>query len=106
MFFFFFVPPFLKPGVAVVLGQSLRPDGTAPQVLLDRALKAKDLLKEGKVSRVIVTGGDPAGVGLTEAFAMRKVLVNAGIPEVARAGNAEKSMGPEREVGIEVGTEV
>lgn len=75
------IQPGSTQGVAVVLGQSLRPDGKPPQVLLDRALKAKDLLKEGKVSRIIVTGGDPAGVGRTEAFEMRKVLVNAGIPQ-------------------------
>lgn len=74
------IQPGSSQGVAVVLGQSLRPDGKPPQVLLDRALKAKDLLKEGKVSRIIVTGGDPAGVGTTEAFEMRKVLVSAGIP--------------------------
>ena len=47
--------------------------------------EAKDLLKDGKVSRIIVTGGDPAGVGRTEAFEMRKVLVNAGIPQAAWA---------------------
>eukprot|EP00435_Cladocopium_sp_Y103_P027985 s1166_g6.t4 len=75
------IQPGSTQGVAVVLGQSLRPDGKPPQVLLDRALKAKDLLREGKVSRIIVTGGDPAGVGRTEAFEMRKVLVNAGIPQ-------------------------
>lgn len=80
-------PPWLSPitegssqGVAIVLGQSLKPDGKAPLVLLDRAKMAKTLLDEGKVTKVIVSGGDPAGVGHTEASTLAKVLEDAGIP--------------------------
>lgn len=81
------LPPWLCPikegadqGVALVLGQSLRPDGQPPQVLVDRALEAKRLVDEKKVVKVIVSGGDPAGVGHTEAYEMAKVLANVGIP--------------------------
>lgn len=82
------LPPWLSPisegaaqGVAVVLGQSLKPDGTPPQALVDRAKKAKKLLQEGKVIKVIVSGGDPAGVGRTEASMMATVLELEGIPK-------------------------
>lgn len=34
-------------GLAVLLGQSLKPDGSAPQVLLDRARMAQKLLRQG-----------------------------------------------------------
>jgi hypothetical protein len=50
-------------------------------VLVSRAKGAKKLLDKGKVVALMVSGGDPAGVGMTEAFAMRKVLVDEGIPE-------------------------
>mmetsp|Transcript_76714 Transcript_76714/g.135927 ORF Transcript_76714/g.135927 Transcript_76714/m.135927 type:complete len:377 (+) Transcript_76714:72-1202(+) len=82
------LPPWLSPisegaaqGVAVVLGQSLKPDGTPPQALVDRAKMAKKLLDEGKVIKVIVSGGDPAGVGKTEASMMAAVLQQEGIPK-------------------------
>lgn len=70
-------------GVALVLGQSLRPNGTAAQVLLDRAVMAKQLLDDGFVSKVIVSGGDPEGVGRTEASQIAQVLIDAGIPSEA-----------------------
>eukprot|EP00438_Fugacium_kawagutii_P035984 Skav213298 [mRNA] locus=scaffold2480:542535:543015:- [translate_table: standard] len=70
------IQPGSPQGVAVVLGQSLKPDGNPPQVLLDRALKAKELLETGKVSKIIVSGGDPEGVGHTEAFEMATVLMD------------------------------
>merc|ERR1740129_2168431 len=81
------VQPWLSPisegasqGVAVVLGQSLKPDGTPAQILKGRALAAKALLDEGKATKVIVTGADPAAVGHTEASEMKRVLEDAGIP--------------------------
>lgn len=66
--------------VAVLLGQSLKPDGSAPQVLLDRAHMAKKLLDEGTVVKVIVSGADPAGVGHTEASLTAHVLTQVGVP--------------------------
>eukprot|EP00931_Biecheleriopsis_adriatica_P099382 TRINITY_DN7386_c0_g1_i1.p1 TRINITY_DN7386_c0_g1~~TRINITY_DN7386_c0_g1_i1.p1 ORF type:complete len:402 (+),score=76.05 TRINITY_DN7386_c0_g1_i1:37-1206(+) len=67
--------------IGIVLGQSLNPDGSAPQVLVDRALKAKELLDGGMVSMLVVSGGDPAGVGTTEASQLAKVLEDHGIPK-------------------------
>jgi len=69
-----------EQGVAVLLGQSLKPDGSAPQVLLDRAQMAKELLHQGRVVKVIVSGADPAGVGHTEASATAAVLMDIGVP--------------------------
>ncbi|CAK0838507.1 unnamed protein product [Prorocentrum cordatum] len=82
------VPPWLssieegaEKAVAIVLGQSLKPDGTASQLLVDRATKAKELLDNGTVEALIVSGGDPKGTGHTEASAMAKVLTDLGIPK-------------------------
>ena len=58
---------------------------------MDRALRAKELLETQKVSKVIVTGGDPAGVGRTEAYDMKQVLVKAGIPAEARHEKKDSS---------------
>mmetsp|Transcript_23062 Transcript_23062/g.41655 ORF Transcript_23062/g.41655 Transcript_23062/m.41655 type:complete len:351 (-) Transcript_23062:209-1261(-) len=66
--------------IAVVLGQSLNPDGSAPQVLLDRVEKAKELLEQGTVMKILVSGSDPAGVGRTEASMMAKLLITSGVP--------------------------
>jgi hypothetical protein len=81
------LPPWLSPiqegaaqGVAVVLGQSLKPDGSASQVLIDRAKHAKTLLEQKKVVKVLVCGGDPAGVGRTEAAVAFAVLREIGVP--------------------------
>lgn len=81
------LPPWLSPidegaeqGLAVVLGQSLKPDGSAAQVLIDRARMAKTLLDQKKVTKVLVSGGDPARVGRTEAAMMAGVLREEGIP--------------------------
>jgi len=70
-----------EQGVALVCGQAMKPDGTPSQVLVSRAKGAKKLLDDGKVVALMVSGGDPAGVGKTEAFAMRQVLMDEGIPE-------------------------
>lgn len=82
------LPPWMSPirenstqGLAVVLGQSLKPDGTPPQVLIERAKGAKKLLDDGLVTKVMTCGSDPANVGHTEAFELRKVLIDNGIPE-------------------------
>jgi len=82
------LPPWLShiqegssKGVAFVLGQSLKPDGQPPSVLTDRALRAKELLDSGKVDSVIVSGGDTAGVGHSEAYEMSRVLQSIGIRE-------------------------
>lgn len=81
------LPPWLSPieegaqkAVAIVLGQALRPDGEPSRLLADRARRAKGLLDDGTVEALIVSGSDPAGVGHTEASAMRDVLESQGVP--------------------------
>lgn len=68
-----------QKGVALMLGQSLKPDGTPPAVLVDRAMVVQELLENKTVDHIIVCGGDPAGVGLTEAWEMKKVLTDIGV---------------------------
>lgn len=84
------IPPWMSPikegarqGVALVFGQSLNPDASPSQVLVDRAKMAKVLLDQGQVIRVIVSGGDPARVGRTEASEMAKVLEGVGVPKAS-----------------------
>lgn len=72
-----------KQAIAIVLGQSLKPDGTASQLLIDRAIMAKKLLDKGTVTKIVVSGGDAAGVGHTEASIMANVLVKQGVPKNA-----------------------
>eukprot|EP00930_Biecheleria_cincta_P094667 TRINITY_DN8605_c0_g1_i1.p1 TRINITY_DN8605_c0_g1~~TRINITY_DN8605_c0_g1_i1.p1 ORF type:complete len:297 (+),score=48.10 TRINITY_DN8605_c0_g1_i1:58-948(+) len=72
-----------KQAIAIVLGQSLKPDGTASQLLIDRAIMAKTLLDKGAVTKIVVSGGDPAGVGHTEASMMANVLVKQGVSKSA-----------------------
>lgn len=67
--------------IGVVLGQSLNPDGSASQVLVDRALKGKEMLDAGVVSMLAVCGGDAAGAGTTEASNMARVLEDNGVPK-------------------------
>jgi len=81
------LPPWLSSitegsdqAIAVLLGQSLKPDGSAPQVLQDRAELAKKLLQQKAINKVIVSGSDPAGAGHTEAYMTAQVLMSFGIP--------------------------
>src|SRR3989344_3009008 len=48
-----------KP-VAIVLGASVKPDGTPSDALQDRILTAVDLYKSGKVGELFMTGDDGA----------------------------------------------
>ena len=58
-----------EQGVAVLLGQSLKPDGSAPQVLLDRAQMAKELLHQGQPVM------EPTLLGkITEGISKKKCL--------------------------------
>ena len=51
----------------IVLGQSLNGDGSTPPTLLPRVCVAAKLHDRHPEARLIVTGGDPAGTGKTEA---------------------------------------
>ncbi|CAM9208461.1 unnamed protein product, partial [Ectocarpus fasciculatus] len=76
----------------VVLGQALNVDKSPSEVMKDRihatveyfemhrkaAVECGDFL----LPRIIVSGGDPAGVGTSEASVMKRLLVLSGVPEL------------------------
>merc|ERR1719221_1385835 len=57
----------------VALGQNLQPDGSASETLLNRLDLALDLQRR-TLAPIVITGGDPAGVGETEAAMMHRLL--------------------------------
>ena len=63
----------------IVLGQSLNGDGSTPPTLLPRVCVAAKLHDRHPEARLIVTGGDPAGTGKTEAEVMAELLASAGV---------------------------
>lgn len=62
----------------IVLGQSLQPDGQPSPVLLNRVKLSAELHARTKAP-LLVSGGDVAGVGETEASIMYRLLVEAGV---------------------------
>lgn len=64
----------------IVLGQSLNADGSEPVTLTNRVRTARELCISQSIP-VLCTGGDPAGVGISEAEVMKRSLVAAGVPE-------------------------
>ena len=67
--------------VIAVLGLALEPNGEPSPELKQRCKWAADLLQESLDSVIIVTGGDPAKVGITEAKVMKMLLVSRGVDE-------------------------
>jgi SanA protein len=68
--------------VAIVLGASVKPDGTPSDALRDRILTGVDLFKAGRVERLLMTGDD-GRFHVDEVDAMKKTAVDAGVPENA-----------------------
>lgn len=66
--------------IAIVLGASVRTDGTASDALRDRVETAVDLYKSGKVGEMLMTGDD-GKFHIDEVSAMKKLAVEAGVPE-------------------------
>ena len=62
-----------------VLGQSLDPGGAVPPMLAERVAAAAELHRELPSAPLIVTGGDPAAAGRSEASIMSDLLVFAGV---------------------------
>jgi len=72
------------PSAAIVtLGQSLNPDGSPAQVLVRRTDTAAAARQEFTEAPIVVTGADPARVGVTEAEVMRRLLTEQGVPEAS-----------------------
>ena len=64
----------------VVLGQSLNPDGTPPATLCGRVKAAVSTWRETENSVIILTGGDPARTGRSEAKVMEEMIHLEGVP--------------------------
>ncbi|EFV14429.2 YdcF family protein [Segniliparus rugosus] len=62
----------------VALGAGLHPDGTMPQVLVDRLRKTLEVAQADPAAPIVVTGGKPQN-GVTEADAMADWLVGQGV---------------------------
>jgi vancomycin permeability regulator SanA len=65
--------------VAIVLGASVKEDGTASDALVDRVATAVDLYHQGKVQRLLMTGDD-GKFHTDEVAAMQRLAVEAGVP--------------------------
>ncbi len=66
--------------VALILGASVKRDGTPSDALFDRVMTGIDLYKEGKVSKLLMTGDD-GKFHTNEIQAMKKIALEHGVPE-------------------------
>lgn len=66
--------------VALVFGAGLRADGTPSTALRDRVLSGVDLYTTGKVQKLLMTG-DNGHRFYDEATAMKRLAIEAGVPE-------------------------
>jgi uncharacterized SAM-binding protein YcdF (DUF218 family) len=73
-------PP--RPLTAVVLGARVHPDGTPSPALIDRVAVGVALLREGRASRLLFSGGSPDGRP-TEAAIMARVARELGATDEA-----------------------
>lgn len=64
---------------AIILGAAITQAGLPSPVLQDRVLMAVDLYRQGKVSKILVSGSNPS-TSYNEVNPVRKVLVENGIP--------------------------
>jgi SanA protein len=64
---------------AVVLGASVKKDGTPSDALRDRVMTGVELYKSGKARKILMTGDD-GKFHVDEVSAMRKLAIDAGIP--------------------------
>ncbi len=66
--------------VAIILGAGLDADGSPSSMLADRIAAGAELYRAGRVRRLIVSG-DHGTVGYDEVDAMRRGLVERGVPD-------------------------
>lgn len=66
----------------VLLGLKLRAGGEPEEELILRAKRAAECYFEGIAPRILACGGD-TGEGVTEAAVMKRLLLEAGVPEAA-----------------------
>ena len=72
------VPP---APVALVLGKLVYPDGTPSPLLRARLELADELYRTGKVRAILVSGDGGSRPGYDEVTAMRRWLIDHGVPE-------------------------
>ena len=68
--------------VGILLGASVRPSGDPSPVLEDRVITAYELLTEGKISKILISG-DGNSKTYDEVLAISKYLIRKGVPEKA-----------------------
>lgn len=66
--------------VAIVLGASVKTDGTASDALFDRVVVAATLYREGKVEKLLMTGDD-GEFHVNEVATMKRLAIAQGVPE-------------------------
>lgn len=66
--------------VAMVLGASVKDDGTLSDALKDRILTGVELYQTGKVTQILMTGDD-GGLRRNEIVPMKQAALDAGVPE-------------------------
>lgn len=69
-----------RPLTAVVLGARVHPDGTPSPALVDRVTVAQALLRDGRATRLLLSGGAP-DQRPTEAATMARLALGLGAPE-------------------------
>lgn len=71
----------LKPApYAIILGASVKSDGTPSDALYDRIVMGSELIKAKKVSTLLMTG-DGGGFHINEVAAMKRVAMDLGVNE-------------------------
>lgn len=71
-----------RPATALVLGARVLAGGQPSVALKRRALQAARLYRDGKVGRIVASGGPP-GARPTEAEVIRSLCLTAGVPDGA-----------------------
>lgn len=87
-----------KPNADYMIILGAKVNGTVPsKTLRARVYGTKEYLEKNKNTKVIVSGGQGNGEDVTEAFAMKKLLINMGISE-NRIYMEEKSTNTEENI--------
>lgn len=68
--------------VAIVLGASVMQNGTPSVALRDRIMRGVELYKSGRVQTILMTGDDGL-FHIDEISVMKRVAMDAGVPETA-----------------------
>lgn len=70
----------LPAPIAIVLGASVKSDGTASDALFDRVVTGANLFHDKKVERLLMTGDD-GGFHVNEVATMKRLAMTQGVPE-------------------------